>query len=181
MPRDEHERQSSDGRHESELERLDRNQIELLNELRVAGTGIQVLLAFLLVLPFQQRFTKLDGFERGDFYVTLVLVAVSAVLLIGPSIHHRLLFRRAEKRFLVETGSRFLIAAMLCLAPALAGMLILISDVLFGGVAAAVAGALMLALVASLWFAVPLRRRSREGVSRLDAPGNRKSGTAERR
>jgi hypothetical protein len=168
---------ADDGRDESKRERLDRNQIELLNELRVAGTGIQVLLAFLLVVPFNQRFTKLDGFERGDYYVTLVLVAASAILLIAPSIQHRLLFRLDEKRYLVDTGSRLAIAAMACLGPGLAGMVVLITDFLFGGVAAAVAGALTLGMVAGLWFVVPLRRRAGVAVSRPDAPGSSASST----
>ena len=83
----------NDGRAESPNERLDRNQIELLNELRVAGTAIQVLLAFLLVVPFDSRFERLSSFERYDYFATLLCIAVAAVLLIALSIHHRLLFR----------------------------------------------------------------------------------------
>jgi hypothetical protein len=86
-----------DDRDESAMERLDRNTVELLNELRVASTGIQVLLAFLLVIPFNARFVRLTSFERGLYLVTLICIATAAVLLIGPSIHHRILFRRREK------------------------------------------------------------------------------------
>jgi hypothetical protein len=151
--------QAREGRGETELEQLDRNHIELLNELRVAGTGIQVLLAFLLIVPFNQRFIRLTRFERADYFVTLVMVAVSAVLLIAPSIHHRLLFRRAEKRFLVETGNRMVVVAMAFLTVALTGIFVLITDVLFGGVAVPLVGVATFAYVGGVWFGLPLVRR----------------------
>jgi Family of unknown function (DUF6328) len=80
------EQAQDDGRDESQPERLDRNQIELLNELRVAGTGIQVLLAFLLVAPFDSRFERLSSFERYDYFVSLLCIAVAAALLIAPAL-----------------------------------------------------------------------------------------------
>lgn len=149
-------------REETQLERLDRNHIELLNELRVAGTGIQVLLAFLLIVPFNNRFTRLSRFERADYFVTLVAVGVATVLLIAPSIHHRLLFRRAEKPFLIETGNRLVILAMAFLTVGLTGIFVLITNVLFGGLAVPLAGVVTFAFVAGVWFVVPLSRRRRE-------------------
>jgi uncharacterized protein DUF6328 len=150
-----------DGRNETELERLDRNQLELLNELRVAGTGIQVLLAFLLVVPFNNRFLRLTRFERADYFATLVAVGVATVLLIAPSIHHRLLFRHAEKPFLVATGNRLVIVAMAFLTVGLTGIFVLITDVLFGGVTVPLVGAATFLFVGGVWFVVPLRRLRR--------------------
>lgn len=149
------------GRDETRHERLDRNTIELLNELRVAGTGIQVLLAFLLVAPFDSRFARISAFERDDYFVTLVCIALAAVLLIAPSIHHRILFRHGQKEYILEVANRAMIAAMAFLGVGLAGILVLISDLVFGGVAAVAAGAAGVVTIAVLWFAVPLRRRMR--------------------
>jgi O-antigen/teichoic acid export membrane protein len=152
---------AGDERHESELERLDRNTVELLNELRVAGTGIQVLFAFLLVVPFNAGYNRLSSFDHYDYYVTLVCVAAAAVLLMSPSIHHRLLFRHGEKPFLIRVGNTVAIVAMAFLTVGMTGILVLISDVMFGGVTAVIAGVLTAVLVGALWFAVPLRRRLR--------------------
>jgi hypothetical protein len=149
------------GRNETPRERLDRNTIELVNELRVAGTGIQVLLAFLLVAPFNQRFKTLTGFERGDYFVTLVCIAVSAVLLIAPSVHHRLLFREGEKGYVVKLGTRMAIVAAGFLALGLTGILVLITHMMFGGAYSIVAGVVAAGLLGTLWFAVPLRQLRR--------------------
>lgn len=149
----------AEGRNESPLERLDRNTVELLNELRVAGTGIQVLLAFLLVVPFNNRFTKLSTFARTDYFVTLTCVAIAAVLLISPSIHHRLLFRRTQKAFVVRVGNQLVIVAMAFLSAGLTGIMVLISDFLYGGAAAWVAGVLAAGVVIGVWFVIPLIRR----------------------
>jgi hypothetical protein len=154
-------RSSSDGRDESRLEQLDRNTIELLNELRVAGTGIQVLLAFLLVAPFDSRFGRLTSFERGDYFVTLVCIATAAALLIAPSIHHRILFRQQQKPYLLRIGNRAMIVAMVFLAAGLTGILVLISEMMFGGVAAMAAGVLAGVGIGGVWFAIPLSRRRR--------------------
>jgi hypothetical protein len=146
-------------RHETSLERLDRNTVELLNELRVAGTGIQVLFAFLLIVPFNAGWRKVSSFERYDYFVTLICVATAAALLIAPSVHHRLLFRRGEKAYLVSVGNTFVIVASVFLSVGLTGILVLISDFLFGGTAAAVVGALTALFLAVVWFALPLQRR----------------------
>ena len=150
-----------DDRNESETERLDRNTVELLNELRVASVGIQVLFAFLLIVPFNIGFRRVSTFDRYVYFVTLLCIASAAVLLIAPSIHHRLLFRRHQKAYLVRVGTQLTIAAMVFLTVGLTGILVLISDVLFGAATAIVVGGLGAVLVSALWFAVPLRRRRR--------------------
>lgn len=148
-------------RQESEAERLDRNTIELVNELRVAGTGVQVLFAFLLVVPFYNRFAHLSRFERDDYFATLLCVAIASMLLIAPSVHHRLLFRRGEKEFLVKLGSQMAIVASAFLALGFTGIFLLISDVLFGSGSDWLVGGVMGMFVSSLWFGVPLFRRLR--------------------
>jgi Family of unknown function (DUF6328) len=159
---------ADDGRDETPLQRLDRNTIELISEMRVAAIGIQVLFAFLLVVPFNARWGKVSSFDRYDYFVTLLCIAIAAALLIAPSIHHRLLFRRRQKAFVVDVGNRLMIAAMVFLSIGLTGILVLVSDVVLGGVAAAVVGATSAVLVAALWFGLPLLRRRH--LQRFPAP-----------
>ncbi len=149
-------------RDESAPERLDRNTVELLNELRIAGTGIQVMFAFLLIVPFSAGWTKVDSFERTVYFITLLVVALSAFLLMAPPIHHRLLFRHGEKPFLIRMGNNLAIAGMVCLGLGFVGILVLVSDVVVGGAAPAVVGALAAATIAGLWFGLPLLRREQE-------------------
>jgi Family of unknown function (DUF6328) len=151
--------QAEKQRDESQPERLDRNTVELLNELRIAGTGIQVMFAFLLIVPFNTGWKQVDGFERTVYFVTLLVVALAAFLLMAPPIHHRLLFRHGEKPFLIRIGNYMAIGGMACLGLGFVGILVLISDVVVGGAAPAVVGGLALALVAGLWFVLPLARR----------------------
>jgi hypothetical protein len=158
-PADQPAEPASDRRDESSLERLDRNTVELLNELRVASAGIQVLFGFLLIVPFNNRFSRLNAFDRYDYFVTLLCMAVAATLLIAPSIHHRLLFRRAQKAFLVMVGTRLAIVAMAFMTVGLTGILVLISDVMFGATTAAVVGVVTATIVTGLWFGIPLQRR----------------------
>ena len=150
------------GRDESQPERLDRNTVELLNELRIAGTGIQVMFAFLLVLPFNKGWTRVDSFQRTVYFITLLVVALAAFLLLAPPIHHRLLFRHGEKPFLIRTGNYLAIAGMICLGVGFVGILVLISDYVVGGAAPVIVGALAAALIVGLWFVVPLVRRDEE-------------------
>jgi hypothetical protein len=162
MAQTQREQNPRDDRDETPDERLDRNTIELLNELRVAGTGIQVMFAFLLVVPFNSGWSKTTSFERTVYFVTLALVAVAAFLLLAPPIHHRLLFRHHEKRYLITVGNQLAIAGMIFLALGFTGILVLLSAFAVGGVAPIVAGALTLATTGGLWFALPLLRRERE-------------------
>ncbi len=149
-------------RDETGPQRLDRNTVELLNELRIAGTGIQVMFAFLLIVPFNTGWTKVDGFERTVYFVTLLVVALAAFLLMAPPIHHRLLFRHGEKPFLIRTANYMAIGGMTCLGLGFVGILVLISDVAVGGAAPAIVGVLAAGTIAGLWFLVPLIRRDEE-------------------
>src|ERR1700759_2673807 len=150
------------GRDESQPERLDRNTVELLNELRIAGTGIQVMFAFLLILPFNAGWKRVDGFERTVYFATLLVVALAAFLLMAPPIHHRLLFRHGEKPFLIRVGNDMAIAGMTCLGRGFIGILVLIADVVVGGAAPAIVGVLAAAIIAGLWFVLPLVRLDEE-------------------
>lgn len=149
-------------RDESQGQRLDRNTIELLNELRVAATGIQVMFAFLLVVPFNKGWQKVDGFERTVYFVTLLIVACSALLLMAPAIHHRILFRQGQKLFLVRVANDLAITGMSLLALGFVGILVLLSDFVLGGAAPLIVGALVAAFVGGLWFALPIVRRDEE-------------------
>jgi uncharacterized protein DUF6328 len=160
---DAHPQATDDNRDETSDEQLDRNTIELLNELRVAATGIQVMFAFLLVVPFNTGWKRTTSFERTDYFVTLAVVAIAAFLLMAPPIHHRVLFRHREKRWLVTVGNRLAIAGMVFLALGFTGILVLISAYVVGGAAPVVVGALTGAIAGGLWFALPLARRRQEG------------------
>jgi hypothetical protein len=147
------------GREESEGERLDRNLGELLQELRVALPGVQVLFAFLLAVPFQQNFTKITEFQKGVYFATLLLTAISAVLLISPSAYHRLTFRMQQKDHLIFLANRFMILGLGALALAMTGAIVLITNVLFGATATVVTGILALSVFVLFWYALPLKRR----------------------
>jgi Family of unknown function (DUF6328) len=147
------------GHEESADQTLDRNLIELLNELRVSGTGIQVLFAFLLVVPFNVGYQRMSQFDRIDYFVALLCIAIAAALLIAPTVHHRLLFRHHERAYIVRTANRAAIAGTGFLAVGLTTILVLISNVVFGGVAAVIVGTIAGVVVLTLWFAIPLRRR----------------------
>jgi Family of unknown function (DUF6328) len=147
------------GRDESESERLDRNLAELLQELRVALPGVQVLFAFLLAVPFQQNFTKINGFEKDVYFATLLCTALSAILLIAPSSYHRITFRLQRKEELVRLANRFTIAGLSFLALAMTGAIVLITDVLFGGIVTVITGLGSAATFIALWYVLPLRRR----------------------
>jgi hypothetical protein len=146
--------------HEDEAERLDRELIELLNELRVIMPGVQVLFGFLLTVPFQQRFSEVDDFQRIVYFVTLLLTAASAAFLMGPSAFHRLTFRERQKPYLVSLGTRQMIVGMALLALAMNGALLLLTDVLFGALTVAIVVAAMSTLFSWLWFGLAWRRKA---------------------
>ena len=151
--------EQAEQRGESEEERLDRNLMELLQELRVASLGVQFLFAFLLVVPFQQRFATVTSFQKTVYFVTLLLAAVSCAFLIAPSAHHRILFRARDKWNLLLTANRLAVAGIGFLAAAIVGVLTLITDYLYGTTATIIVTAAAAGLFAGLWYAVPLRRR----------------------
>ena len=147
------------GREESEDARLDRNLGELLQELRVALPGVQVLFAFLLAVPFQQNFAEISPFEKKVYFATLLCTALSAVLLIAPSSYHRITFHLQQKHELVFLANRFTIAGLSFLALAMTGAIVLITDLLYGGVATVIAGIAAALTFVTLWYLLPLRRR----------------------
>lgn len=153
----------SSGREETEKERLDRNLIELLNELRVALPGVQVLFAFLLTVPFTQQFSALTSGQERIYYVTLVCTAISTALLIAPSAHHRINFRQQEKHYIVFLANRLTIAGLAFLGLAMSGVMLLITDILYGTTATVVAVTATVLLFAVLWYVMPLVRRVRRG------------------
>lgn len=162
------------GRPESEAERLDRNLSELLQELRVALPGVQVLFAFLLAVPFQQHFHRISDFDKKAYFATLLLTAISAALFIAPSAYHRITFRYQQKGRLVFIANRLAIAGLAVLALAMTCAIMLVTNVLFGTVATTVVTTtLMLTMFVVLWALLPLRRRLRyrdEGLPLLDPP-----------
>jgi hypothetical protein len=170
----EEKRERSSGRVETEEERLDRNLGELLQELRVALPGVQVLFAFLLAVPFQQNFTEISSFDKTMYFVTLLLTALSAALLIAPSAYHRLTFRYQQKHRLVFVSNRLAIAGLGVLALAMTCAILLVTNVLWGTVATTVVTTvLVLAMFCVLWVALPMRRRLRyrdEGLPVIDPP-----------
>jgi hypothetical protein len=153
--------EAADGRNETPLERADRNLNELLQELRVAQTGIQVMFAFLLTVPFTQRFPTLSPFERTTYFVTLMLAAAGAVLLIAPTAYHRMLFRQGDKPHIVRVANTFALAGLACVGTAIVGVILLASSVLYGNAVVAISTGAMAALWLVLWYALPGVRRRR--------------------
>jgi hypothetical protein len=117
------------------------------------------MFAFLLVAPFNTGFKHVSQFGRIDYFVTLICVALAAVLLMAPSIHHRILFRRGEKPYLVWMANRMAIAAMVFLTVGFTGIFVLLADVVLGGPAPAIMGVLSASIISGLWFGLPLLKR----------------------
>ena len=154
---------------ETEAERADRNTMELLNELRVVGIGIQVMFGFLLTIPFANRFTKLDPAQRGVYLVTVALAALSIALLVAPVAYHRLLFRRHEKESLVRVTNTLAIAGLVTVGLAVTCAVLLVVSFVSPGVPAVVITVIAGVSFAGLWFVLPLSRRDRD--NRLRGPG----------
>ncbi|MDH6136863.1 hypothetical protein P3T37_006294 [Kitasatospora sp. MAA4] len=147
-------------RHETPEERADRNLVELLQELRVIQTGVQIVFAFLLGLAFTSRFPQLDDFERDTYIATLLLTVLAAAVLATPVAVHRALFHLGFKRRIVALSSRLTIIGLVVLALALNGAVLLVTDVVLGRTAAIAITAVTAAVFAGLWFVLPeaLRR-----------------------
>jgi hypothetical protein len=155
---------SGDTRDEEERKR-DRQMIELLNELRVALPGVQILFAFLLTVPFTQRFPQLTDFQRDVFYVTLLAATLSAACLIAPSAAHRLRFHQSDREWLIESANVMMIIGLGFLAVAIGAAFLLITDVLFAGPRVWIYSAVVWVAILVLWFARPLMRYARERSS----------------
>jgi hypothetical protein len=147
---------------ETEAQRDDRNVMELLNELRVVGIGVQVLFGFLLSLPFTSHFSKLYTAQRGVYLTTVTLAALSTALLVAPVAYHRLLFRRHEKGSLVRVTNVLAIAGLVTVGLAVSCAVLLIVSFVAPGAPAVVITTLVVAAFAGLWFALPLSRRDRD-------------------
>jgi uncharacterized protein DUF6328 len=147
------------GRPETEEERADRNLSDLLQELRVALPGVQVLFAFLLTVPFSQRFDDLSDFDQKLYFGVLICVALATVLLVAPTAGHRILFRRQQKEFIVTTANRLSLVGLLLLAVAMSGAIALISDFIFGTTTAVISTIVMAAAFVGFWFLGPVLRR----------------------
>ena len=137
----------------------DRQMMELLNELRVAMPGVQILFGFLLTVPFAQGFTKVTAFERDVYFVTVLLTAASTACLIAPSAAHRLLFHAGERPWLIEHANRMLIGGLAFLGLALVGAILLVTHYLFDGAVVVIAPVLVALGLLALWFVRPLMRR----------------------
>jgi predicted membrane channel-forming protein YqfA (hemolysin III family) len=146
---------------ESKDERLDRELIELLNELRVALPGVQVLFAFLLAVPFTQRFERLTGVQEDVFFAAFLCTAVATALLIAPSAYHRLRWREHDKEHMLQMSNRLAIAGTVFLAAAIVAVVYLVTDLIFGLTATLVATLLATVLFGWLWYGLPLLRRLR--------------------
>jgi cytochrome b subunit of formate dehydrogenase len=144
---------------ETKDERLNRELIELLNELRVALPGVQMLFGFLLAVPFTDKFSNITTAQRHVYYFTFMSTAAATIFLIAPTAYHRLRFRQHDKEQLLQTATRLTIAGTACLAAALSGAVYLVSDLLFHTAATAVAAAAAAGLVLWLWYGLPLLRR----------------------
>ncbi len=149
---------------ESEKERLDRELIELLNELRVALPGVQVLFAFLLAVPFTQRWDAVSALQRDVYFAAVLASTVATVLLIAPSAHHRIQWRQRDKEKLLRTANRLTLAGTFFLAVAMTCVVFVITDLLYGGVPVAAVTALAAGLFAWFWFGLPLARRARRSA-----------------
>jgi hypothetical protein len=146
-------------RNETLLERSDRHLAEIMQEVRVAQTGVQVLFGFLLTAAFTNRFGTLAHGERLLYFGTLAAAGAAATLLIAPSSQHRILFRCGDKEHIVRLANRYAIAGLLCVALAMIGALELVALVVLGGGAAAIVAPFAGAGPVWTWYVQPLLRR----------------------
>ena len=147
---------------ETPKQRINRELIELLNELRVALPGVQVLFAFLLAIPFANGWKHTTQLQHRVLFAALLSAMLATVLLMAPSSYHRLLFRHHDKDRLVRHANRLAIMGLVCLGAALALSLFLVSDYIFGSVVAGLAAGGVAVLIAVLWFGMPLWIRLRD-------------------
>lgn len=154
-------RSTDDDRNESQAQRDDRNLMELLQELRVAGLGVQVLFGFLLSLPFTTRFAGLGQSQRSLYVADLLLAALSTALLLAPVAYHRLVFRQHLKEPLVRVANVMAIAGLIAVGLSIALAVLLVISFVSGGLPAVIIGIFVACGFATLWFVIPLVRRER--------------------
>jgi hypothetical protein len=149
-------RAADDGRNESEDERMDRNVAELLQELRVAGLGVQVLFGFLLSLPFTNRFSHLDHPQRVLYQAALLFAAGATALLTGPVAYHRIVFRRHEKRRFLAVSNTLALCGLGAVALAISSAVWLVVSTIDSGAVVPVMAAVMPVVFVGLWFVLPV-------------------------
>jgi hypothetical protein len=135
---------------------------ELLQEVRVAQTGTQILFAFLLGVPFTQRFGEVTSFQQTVYFGTLLAAAVASAFLIAPSAYHRILFRQKEKQFVIDASNVLIIVGLAFVALAMSGVILLITDLLYNETTTAIVTAAIVLVFVVLWYVVPITRRIRE-------------------
>ncbi|MBV9334259.1 MAG: hypothetical protein JO243_00060 [Solirubrobacterales bacterium] len=181
-----------DGRDETELERSDRNLAELLQEVRVVQTGVQILFGFLLTIAFQPKFEKLSGFQKGVYLGTLVAAATTLIMLTAPTSWHRILFRQGDKEHLVRVANRFTVLGLAAMGFTMVGVVLLLSDIAFTPALTVVITAATVIVCSVLWYVLPLARRRRleerpgkpgalrelGGARGVELPPKRRSGAA---
>ena len=145
-------------RNETEYERIDRNLEELMAEMRVALPGIQVLFAFLLILPFNSRFDLVTPLQEKVYLGTLICTALSTVLLIAPTMHHRLQFRMDRKERILAHSHRLALIGLALLALGMTGAVFLVTDFVFDHTVAAISAAVVVGTVAGAWYVMPFTR-----------------------
>jgi hypothetical protein len=143
-------------------ERLNRELIELLNELRVALPGVQVLFAFLLTVPFSDRFGDLTGSQRAFYFATFVGTTIATGLFMAPTAYHRIRFREGDKERMLRTANRFAVVGIGFLALSVTMAVVLTADLLFGLATAVSIGLLTFAFLVWIWFAIPVSRKIRD-------------------
>ncbi len=152
---------ASDTRREPDQKRLARNMGELLQELRVAQTGVQILFAFLLSVAFTPRFAAATGFQRTTMIVTVLLTTVSTALLMAPAAWHRRYFRKGRRADIIDWGSRVAVIGLVLLGVAITSAVLLVASEVVGQTAAIVLAACVAVVFAVVWFALPMPRRRR--------------------
>jgi amino acid transporter len=141
---------------------LDRELIELLNELRVTLPGVQVLFAFLLIAPFSQRFETINDLQKYAYLVALTFTALGSAFLIAPTPYHRIRWRDQDKEAMLRLANRLAIAGTLCVAIAMSCALFFVTDFLFSSPVPALLTALVAGVIVTFWYALPLERELRE-------------------
>ncbi len=143
-------------------EDLDRELIELLNELRVTLPGVQVLFAFLLIVPFSQRFEMINDLQKYAYIVALTFTALGSALLIAPTPYHRIRWRDQDKDAMLRLANRLALAGTVCVAIAMPCALFFVTDFLFKSPVPALLAALVIGVIVTFWYALPLERELRE-------------------
>jgi hypothetical protein len=148
---------------DDERDRTERQLAELLQELRVALPGVQILFAFLLTVPFAQRFGDVTSFQKNLFFATLMFTALSTACLIAPTATHRLRFHQRDRKYVIEVAHNLTIAGLVLLALAIICAVSLITDLLYDGAARWIWPALVAVVIGVLWFLRPALRTGSSG------------------